>query len=220
MNMFTPGLAPVSRTSDRKGRDPRITAAMLCGVALLLVHALPSPAATNADAAKSGAGTGDTKKSGAKQPDAPAPPALGKLSLDGLAFRGIGPAVTGGRVIGLAVNPRDHSEYYVASGDGSLWKTSNAGVTFAPVFDEQTSFSIGAVTLDPSNPNVVWVGTGENNAQSYVVPGDGVYKSEDGGKSWANKGLKESQQIGAILVHPTHPNTVWVAAYGPHRTSG
>ncbi|MGH7742847.1 MAG: WD40/YVTN/BNR-like repeat-containing protein, partial [Candidatus Eiseniibacteriota bacterium] len=77
-----------------------------------------------------------------------------------------------------------------------------------------------AVTLDPSDPNVVWVGTGENNAQSYVVPGDGVYKSEDGGKTWANKGLKESQQIGAIIVHPQQPSTVWVAAYGPHRTSG
>jgi photosystem II stability/assembly factor-like uncharacterized protein len=128
--------------------------------------------------------------------------------------------VTGGRVIGIAVNPRDHSEYFVASGNGSLWKTTNAGVTFAPVFDEQTSFSIGAVTIAPSDPNVVWVGTGENNAQSYVVPGDGVYKSEDGGGSWTNMGLKESQQIGAILVHPRNPNTVWVAAYGSHRTSG
>ncbi len=145
---------------------------------------------------------------------------LAKASLDGLSFRSIGPAITGGRVTALAVNPHDHTEYYVAAGSGSLWKTRNSGATFAPVFDGESAFPIGAVTLDPSDPHVVWVGTGENNAQSYVVPGDGVYKSEDGGKSWTNKGLKESQQIGAIVVHPQQPNTVWVAAYGPHRVSG
>ncbi len=148
------------------------------------------------------------------------PLSLEKISLEGLAFRSIGPAVTGGRVIDIEVNPRDPSEYYVASGHGSLWKTTNRGVTFTPVFDGQSSFSIGAVTLDPSNANVVWVGTGENNAHSYVVPGDGVYKSEDAGKSWVNTGLKESQQIGEIVVHPEDANTVWVAAYGPHRQSG
>ena len=148
------------------------------------------------------------------------PVTLAKLSLEGLAFRSIGPAITGGRVIDIEVNPRDNSEYYVASGHGSLWKTTNRGVTYSPIFDGQSSFSIGAVTLDPSNPNVVWVGTGENNAHSYLVPGDGVYKSSDGGKSWVNKGLKKSQQIGEIVVHPEDPNTVWVAAYGPHRQSG
>ena len=148
------------------------------------------------------------------------PLTLEKVSLDGLAFRSIGPAITGGRVVDIDVNPQDHSEYYVASAHGSLWKTTNRGVTFSPIFDGQSSFPIGAVTLDPSNPNVVWVGTGENAAHSYVVPGDGVYKSEDGGKSWVNKGLKDSQQIGEIVVHPEDPDTVWVAAYGPHRQSG
>ena len=148
------------------------------------------------------------------------PVTLGKASLGGLAFRSIGPAVTGGRIIDIEVNPRDYSEYYVASGHGSLWKTTNRGTTFAPIFDGQSSFSIGAVTMDPSNPNVIWVGTGENNAHSYLVPGDGVYRSADGGKSWVNKGLKESQQIGEIVVHPEDPKTVWVAAYGPHRVSG
>ena len=92
------------------------------------------------------------------------PLTLEKVSLSGLAFRSIGPAVTGGRIIDIEVNPRDHSEYYVASAHGSLWKTVNRGVTFSPIFDGQSSFAIGAVTLDPSNPNVVWVGTGENNA--------------------------------------------------------
>ena len=148
------------------------------------------------------------------------PVTLENVSLDALAFRSIGPAVTGGRVSDIEVNPRDHSEYYVAAGHGSLWKTVNNGVTFTPVFDGQSTFAIGAVTLDPSNPNVVWVGTGENSSHSYVVPGNGVYKSEDGGKSWANKGLDESQQIGEIVVHPENPGIVWVAAYGPHRQSG
>jgi len=182
---------------------------MLRGAVLLLLLSMATPASTMAAVAKADSAN-----------KSPAAHTLANTSLDGLAFRSIGPAVTGGRVIGIAVNPRDHSEYFVASGHGSLWKTTNAGVTFTPVFDGQSSFSIGAVTLDPSDPHVVWVGTGENNAQSYVVPGDGVYKSEDGGKTWANQGLKESQQIGAIVVHPQHPNIVWVAAYGPHRTSG
>ncbi|MCU0305262.1 MAG: hypothetical protein MUC56_14515 [Thermoanaerobaculales bacterium] len=148
------------------------------------------------------------------------PPTLATVSLEGLAFRGIGPAITGGRIIDIEVNPRDPSEYYVASGHGSLWKTVNRGTTFTPVFDGQSSFSIGAVTIDPSNPHTVWVGTGENNAHSYLVPGDGVYRSLDGGKSWQNMGLKASQQIGEIIVHPEDPSTVWVAAYGPHRVSG
>ncbi|MEE4270641.1 MAG: hypothetical protein V2I67_03140 [Thermoanaerobaculales bacterium] len=148
------------------------------------------------------------------------PVTLEKASLSGLAFRSIGPAVTGGRIIDIEVNPRDHSEYYVASGHGSLWKTVNRGTTFEPIFDGQSSFSIGAVTLDPSNPNVVWVGTGENNAHSYLVPGDGVYRSADGGKSWKKVGLEDSQQIGEIVVHPEDPKTVWVAAYGSHRSSG
>ncbi|KAA3639820.1 MAG: glycosyl hydrolase, partial [Bacteroidetes bacterium] len=145
---------------------------------------------------------------------------LKKIPHAGLKFRPIGPSVTGGRIIDIDVNPEDHSEYYVAAAHGSLWKTNNSGVTFKPIFDHQSSFSIGAVTLDPSNPKVVWVGTGENNAHSNVIPGDGVYKSEDGGKSWKNKGLKKSQHIGGIVVHPKNPNIVWVAAYGPHRTSG
>lgn len=145
---------------------------------------------------------------------------LEKISLSSLSFRSIGPAVTGGRVIDIDVNPQDHSEYYVASAHGSLWKTTNRGVTFSPIFDGQNTFPIGAVTLDPSNPHVVWVGTGENNAHSYVIPGNGVYKSEDGGKTWIHKGLKESQHIGAIVVHPNNPNIVWVAAYGPHRLPG
>ena len=115
---------------------------------------------------------------------------LEDVSLSGLAFRSIGPAVTGGRIIDIDVNPNDHSEYYVASGHGSLWKTVNSGVTFEPAFDGQPSFAIGAVAIDPTNSNVVWVGTGENNAQNNVIYGDGVYKSTDEGKSWKNHGIE------------------------------
>ena len=218
--MLALGRSPANKSLARKGRDPRSTVPMLGSVALLLLLSLPALTGRAANAATSGASRSGAKPTAAGNPGGTKPPTLEKAALDGLAFRSIGPAVTGGRVIDIEVNPRDHSEYYVASGHGSLWKTTNAGVTFSPVFDGQSSFSIGAVTLDPENPSVVWVGTGENNAQSYVVPGDGVYKSEDGGKSWTNKGLKNSQQVGEIVVHPRNPDIVWVAAYGPHRTSG
>jgi len=101
----------------------------------------------------------------------------------GLSFRSIGPALTSGRIVDLAVNPDNTSEYYVAVASGGVWKTKNAGVTYTPVFDDQASFSIGCITLDPVNRNVVWVGTGENNNQRSVAYGDGVYKSLDGGKA-------------------------------------
>lgn len=133
------------------------------------------------------------------------------------AFRArlLGPAVTSGRVVGLAVNPKDKSHYYVAAASGGVWKTTNAGTTWQPVFDNEGSFSIGCVTLDPKNPNVVWVGTGENNSQRSVAYGDGVYKSTDGGRSWANVGLKGSEHIGRILIDPRDSDTVYVAAQGP-----
>lgn len=109
----------------------------------------------------------------------------------GLAFRSIGPAVTSGRISDFAVNPKNHSEYYVASSSGGVWKTTNKGLTFSPIFDGEGSYSIGCVSLDPNNASTVWVGTGENNNQRSVAYGDGVYKSEDGGKSWKNMGLKK-----------------------------
>ncbi|NOX19003.1 MAG: glycosyl hydrolase [Chlorobi bacterium] len=145
---------------------------------------------------------------------------LKETKLSGLKFRSIGPAITGGRIIDIAVNPFDKSEYYVAAGHGSLWKTANGGVTFKPVFDHEKSYAIGAVEIDPKNPNVVWVGTGENNNQNNVIYGDGVYKSEDGGKSWKNMGLKESEHIGGIAIDPKNPNVVFVAAYGSLRRGG
>ncbi len=146
--------------------------------------------------------------------------ALEDVSLSGLKFRSIGPGITGGRIVDLAVNPFNHSEYYVASGSGSLWKTSNNGVTFSPVFEGQSTFAMGCVTIDPVNPNVVWVGTGESNAQSNAIYGDGVYRSDDGGKSWENMGLTKSEHIGDIVVDPTNTDIVYVAAYGSAHNEG
>jgi len=148
------------------------------------------------------------------------PDSLKNISLSGLSFRSIGPAITGGRVVDVTVNPFNHSEYFVAAGHGSLWKTSNSGVTFSPVFDANKSYAIGCVAIDPTNPNVVWVGTGENNNQNNVIYGDGIYKSEDGGKSWNNMGLDSSDQIGGIVIDPNNSQTVYVAAYGSSRNAG
>ncbi|NWF88484.1 MAG: glycosyl hydrolase [Ignavibacteriaceae bacterium] len=148
------------------------------------------------------------------------PDSLKNISLSGLSFRSIGPAVTGGRVIDIAVNPFDHSEYYVASGHGSLWKTENKGITFSPVFDGNKSYAIGSVEIDPANPNVVWVGTGENKNQNNVIYGDGIYKSEDGGKSWKNMGLGNSEHIGGIAIDPKNSMIVYAAAYGSLRNAG
>lgn len=137
-----------------------------------------------------------------------------------LKFRSIGPAVTSGRIADFAVNPANTSEYYVATAAGGVWKTTNHGVTFQPVFDAQGSYSIGCVTIDPNNSNVVWVGSGENNNQRAVSYGDGVYKSEDGGKTWKNMGLKNSEHIAEIIVDPTNSNIIYVAAYGPVWSEG
>lgn len=140
---------------------------------------------------------------------------LSSSTFSGLKLRNIGPALTSGRIIDFAVNPKKHSEYYVAVASGGVWKTTNAGTTYKPIFDSQKSYSIGCVTIDPNNTNVIWVGSGENNGQRSIAYGDGVYKSEDGGKSWKNMGLKTSEHIGKIVVHPKNSDVVYVAAQGP-----
>jgi photosystem II stability/assembly factor-like uncharacterized protein len=127
----------------------------------------------------------------------------------------IGPALMSGRIGDFAVNPRDKHEYFVAVASGGVWKTVNGGITWSPVFDSQGSYSIGCVALDPQNANAVWVGTGENNSQRSVGFGDGVYRSLDGGKNWQNMGLKESEHIGRIAIHPKNGDVVYVAAQGP-----
>ncbi|MCH7705260.1 MAG: glycosyl hydrolase, partial [Planctomycetes bacterium] len=138
----------------------------------------------------------------------------------GLKLRSIGPALMSGRVGDFAVNPAKPSQYFVAVCSGGVWKTDNAGTTYKPVFDSQGSYSIGCVTMDPNNPNVVWVGTGENNSQRSVSFGDGVYRTRDGGAHWENMGLKESEHIGMIAIDPRDSDTVYVAAQGPLWRSG
>ncbi len=141
-------------------------------------------------------------------------------ALSGLSLRELGPALMGGRIADIAVDPRDSSTWYLAVGSGGVWKTGNAGVTWTPIFDDQPSYSIGVVTLDPSNPDTVWVGTGENVSGRHVGWGDGVYKSLDGGKSWTNEGLERSEHIGKIVVDPRDGNVVYVAAEGPLWAAG
>jgi photosystem II stability/assembly factor-like uncharacterized protein len=155
------------------------------------------------------AASGETKKTSGKEEKDPA------AAWAGLSLRPVGPAMTGGRIGDIAVDPTDRTVWYVAVASGGVWKTTNSGTTWTPVFDGEGSYSIGCVTVDPRNPSVVWVGTGENNGQRSVSYGDGVYKSEDGGKSWTRMGLEKSEHIGRIVVDPRDSNTVWVAAQGP-----
>ena len=145
---------------------------------------------------------------------------LDDISVSALKWRSVGPALTSGRISDLAINPENPFEYYVAVASGGVWKTSNWGVDYYPIFDNESSYSIGCVTIDPNNTNIVWVGTGENNNQRSVAYGDGVYKSVDGGKSWKNMGLKNSEHIGNIIVHPENSNVVYVSAYGPLWSKG
>ncbi|MBA3639765.1 MAG: glycosyl hydrolase [Acidobacteria bacterium] len=133
----------------------------------------------------------------------------------GLELRALGPALMSGRISDVEVHPRDRSTWYVAAGSGGVWKTSDAGTTFAPIFDDQPSYSIGEITIDPSRPEIVWVGTGENVSGRHVGWGDGVYRSRDAGRSWQRMGLQKSEHIGRILVDPRNGDVVLVAAEGP-----
>lgn len=140
---------------------------------------------------------------------------LSDKTFSGLKMRSIGPAFMSGRIADVVIHPENKNVWYIAVGSGGVWKTDNSGITWKPLFDKQAVYSIGCLALGPSNPNVVWVGTGENIGGRHVGYGDGIYKSEDGGASWKNLGLKESQHISKIIVHPENPDIVWVAAQGP-----
>lgn len=141
-------------------------------------------------------------------------------ALKGLKLREIGPAFMGGRIADIAIHPIKKSTWYLAVGSGGVWKTTNAGTTWKPIFDDQPSYSIGCVTLDPNNPDTVWVGTGESVSGRHVGWGSGVYRSRNGGASWECVGLEKSEHIGKILVDPRDGNTVLVAAEGPLWASG
>ena len=140
--------------------------------------------------------------------------------LANLQWRNIGPAIASGRVIDIAVDPRDHDVVYVASAAGGLFKSVDHGTTWRPVFERERTISLGAVAIADANPNVVWVGTGEANNQRSSSWGDGVYKSEDGGKSWRHMGLEGSRHVGAIAIDPRDDDVVFVAALGSLWGSG
>jgi photosystem II stability/assembly factor-like uncharacterized protein len=181
-------------------------------IAILIVAAsLAGLARGQASAAKAGKKpTGKVEKSAVITPEL----------LSGLAFRNIGPAVMSGRISDIVIHPLKRHTWYVAAGSGGVWKTENSGTTWTPVFDSQASYSIGCVTLDPANPETVWVGTGENVSGRHVGFGDGVYKSLNGGKTWTNMGLPTSEHIGRILADPRNSDVVYVAAEGPLWSSG
>ena len=145
---------------------------------------------------------------------------LDKINLSGLNWRSVGPSLTSGRISDIAVNPNNIFEYYVATSAGGVWKTINSGIDYTPVFDNEGSYSIGCVSIDPNNSNVIWVGSGENNNQRSVSYGDGVYKSIDGGDTWKNMGLKSSEHIGKIIIDPNNSNIIYVAAIGPLWSKG
>ena len=145
---------------------------------------------------------------------------LNSSTLKSMEMRNIGPAYMSGRIADIAVDQNNPSTWYTAVGSGGIWKTTNSGNTWTPIFDKQAVYSTGDVTIDPSNSDIIWVGTGENNGGRHISFGDGIYKSLDGGKTWRNMGLKKSEHISDIIIHPTDSNTVWAAVQGPLWTGG
>lgn len=132
----------------------------------------------------------------------------------GLQARSIGPAGMSGRVAAIEVNPQDYKTIYVGASIGGVWKTTNSGVTWTPLFDKQNTSSIGSIALDPHNPNVVWVGTGEGNVRNSASVGRGAFKSLDGGKTWAAIGLEKTERIHRLLIDPTNTQVAYAAAMG------
>ncbi len=137
-----------------------------------------------------------------------------------VALHNIGPTIMSGRITDVDVNPYDPTEIYVAYASGGLWKSSNNGQSFEPLFDHQMSMTIGDIAVDWDHSEVIWVGTGENNSSRSSYAGTGVYKSMDGGQTWDHLGLEETHHIGRIVLHPEDPETVWVAAIGSLYSAG
>jgi photosystem II stability/assembly factor-like uncharacterized protein len=147
-------------------------------------------------------------------------PIFSSSTFKAMELRNIGPAYMSGRIADIAIDQNNPSTWYTAVGSGGVWKTTNAGNTWTPIFDKQAVYSIGDVTIAPSNSNIIWVGTGENNGGRHISFGDGVYKSVDGGQTWNNVGLEKSEHISDIIIHPTNPDIVWVSAQGPLWSGG
>ncbi|SER30439.1 VPS10 domain-containing protein [Neolewinella agarilytica] len=141
-------------------------------------------------------------------------------TLGGFQLRNVGPAFVSGRIADIAVHPKHENTWYVGVASGGVWKTQNAGITWDPIFDNQSSYAIGCITIDPNNPATVWVGTGENVGGRHIAYGDGVYRSNDAGKSWKKMGLPNSEHVSKIIVHPSNSDIIWVASQGPLWSSG
>ncbi|MDP9143645.1 MAG: hypothetical protein M3N43_02945, partial [Actinomycetota bacterium] len=152
----------------------------------------------------------------AAQAAAPAPMvnASAHPFLRGLQWRSIGPSGQGGRLDDIAVDENDPNTFYLGFATGGIWKTTNGGTTWASIFESYSTHSIGDLGLAPSNPNILYVGTGEPNNRQSSSFGTGVYKTTDGGQTFTHMGLRETQSIARVLVHPTNPDIVWVAAVG------
>jgi len=161
---------------------------------------------------------------GAKKAKKEAEPLLAESMLEGLQWRCIGPANMGGRIDDFAVVESNPKIIYAGTASGGVWKTTNNGVTWAPIFDDQITSTIGDVAVAPSNPGIIWVGSGEANNRQSSSWGDGVYKSTDGGRTWKNMGLRDTHHVGRIVIHPTNPDIVYVAAlghlWGPNKERG
>ena len=147
-------------------------------------------------------------------------PGFNEGTFKGLEFRSIGPAFMSGRIADIAIHPERQSTWYVAVGSGGVWKTENRGTTWEPVFDDEDSYSIGCVTIDGNRPDTIWVGTGENVSGRHVGYGSGVFRSRDGGQTWENMGLEDSEHIGMIRLDPRDSDTIFVAAQGPLWSGG
>ncbi|MGB6624333.1 MAG: hypothetical protein WBE43_06065, partial [Candidatus Acidiferrales bacterium] len=147
------------------------------------------------------------------QDQAAAAPTI-ESATSGLKMRAIGPAIMGGRIDDIAVDPSDHETIYLGAAAGGVWKTTDGGMSWTSTWDSEPNPSIGALAVAPSNPSTVWVGTGEANNRQSASWGDGVYKSTDAGKTWTHMGLDDTQAIGRIVIDPTNADVVYVAALG------
>jgi photosystem II stability/assembly factor-like uncharacterized protein len=154
------------------------------------------------------------------QDEATQEPDFDEATFSGLEFRGIGPALTAGRIADIVIDQTDPSTWYVGVGSGGIWKTENGGTTWTPIFDNEDTYTIGAITIDPNDRNTIWVGTGENVSGRHVAYGNGVYRSRDAGKTWENMGLTDSEHIGMIRIDPRDSNVIYVASQGPLWSAG